>query len=275
MKAKLYLIIIIVFLSIKGFGQTNVYQPYPSDTAYWEYYSVVYSGSSYSTSYYDELWYGDTVINGYTYTKRGGSLDYNGGYRQDIPNEKLYYIDKFNVETDVSVSQHLVVGDRFHDPVENSSIFDSLTITSIDSTLIGDKYHKTYHLGVGDAGIYVVGVGMVYRGGLEHMTELKCFFVDFIRLYGNNLDCNAKIAEATKDNISMIISPNPVFNELMVETNINTEQKLDVLNLIGQTVYTNIINKKATINTSAFANGVYILKLSSNKETKIIKFIKQ
>ena len=56
---------------------------------------------------------------------------------------------------------------------------------------------------------------------------------------------------------------------------VNKEQKLEILNLIGQTVYTNSINKKATINISAFAIGVYILKLSSDKETFVRKFVKE
>ena len=44
---------------------------------------------------------------------------------------------------------------------------------------------------------------------------------------------------------------------------------------MGQTIYTNSINKKAIINTSAFANGVYILKLSSDKEIVVRKFVKE
>jgi len=77
-------------------------------------------------------------------------------------------------------------------------------------------------------------------------------------------------------NNSVYIYPNPAKENLTIETNnINTEQRLEIVNLIGQTVYTNIINKKATINTSAFANGVYILKLSSDKETVVRKFVKE
>ena len=78
----------------------------------------------------------------------------------------------------------------------------------------------------------------------------------------------------TKTNLS--IYPNPTKDNLTIETNINTEQRLEITNLIGQTVYTSYIyNKKATINTSAFAKGVYILKLSSDKETVVRKFVKQ
>ena len=71
------------------------------------------------------------------------------------------------------------------------------------------------------------------------------------------------------------IYPNPAKEILIIETNSNTEQRLEIINLIGQTVYTSNINKKATINTSAFANGVYILKLSSDKETIVRKFVKE
>ncbi len=69
--------------------------------------------------------------------------------------------------------------------------------------------------------------------------------------------------------------PNPTKDNLTIETNFNKEQRLEIVNLFGQTVYTIYINKKATVNTSAFAKGVYILKLSSNKETVVRKFVKE
>ena len=77
----------------------------------------------------------------------------------------------------------------------------------------------------------------------------------------------------TNNNIS--IYPNPAKDNITIETNSNTEQRLEIVNLIGQTVYTNIINRKAAINTSAFANGVYFLKLYTDKETVVKKFVKE
>ncbi|MEI6823635.1 MAG: T9SS type A sorting domain-containing protein [Bacteroidota bacterium] len=71
------------------------------------------------------------------------------------------------------------------------------------------------------------------------------------------------------------ISPNPAKDNLTIEINSNKEQRLEILNLIGQTVYTSTLTKKATINTSAFANGVYILKLSTDKESVVRKFVKE
>jgi hypothetical protein len=74
---------------------------------------------------------------------------------------------------------------------------------------------------------------------------------------------------------SISVYPNPVRNELIIETNTNTKQSLELLNLLGQTVYTSSFNKKATLNTSAFPNGAYILKLYKDKEMIVKKFIKQ
>ena len=84
-----------------------------------------------------------------------------------------------------------------------------------------------------------------------------------------------KLGDISDINNNISIYPNPTKDNLTIETNLNTEQRIEIVNLIGQTVYTTIINKKATINTSAFANGVYILKLSSDKETVVRKFVKE
>ncbi len=71
------------------------------------------------------------------------------------------------------------------------------------------------------------------------------------------------------------IYPNPAKEILTIETNLNTVQKIEITNLIGQTVFTSYINKKVTVNTSGFANGVYILKLYNDKETVVRKFMKE
>ena len=74
---------------------------------------------------------------------------------------------------------------------------------------------------------------------------------------------------------SFKIYPNPTTEKLTIELNSNTNQSFEIINIVGQTIYTSSINKKATVNTSAFAKGVYILKLYNDKETIVRKFVKE
>ena len=83
------------------------------------------------------------------------------------------------------------------------------------------------------------------------------------------------IKENTLNN-NVMVYPNPAKDNLTIETNTtNIEQRIEIINLVGKTIYTNIINRKTIINTSAFANGVYILKLYTDKETVVKKFVKE
>ena len=84
----------------------------------------------------------------------------------------------------------------------------------------------------------------------------------------------SNIKENTLNN-NISIYPNPTKDNLTIETNLNTPQKLEISTLMGQTIYTYYIYNKATINTSAFANGVYILKIYSDKETVVRKIVKE
>ena len=68
--------------------------------------------------------------------------------------------------------------------------------------------------------------------------------------------------------------PNPAKETLTIETNATT-QKLEITNLLGETVYTSYVNKIKHVNVSAFANGVYILKLSTGKDIIVKKFVKE
>ena len=71
------------------------------------------------------------------------------------------------------------------------------------------------------------------------------------------------------------VYPNPTKDNLTIETTSTKEQKLEILNLIGQTVYTSVITKKAVVKTGAFPVGVYFIKLSTDKETVVKKFVKE
>ena len=75
---------------------------------------------------------------------------------------------------------------------------------------------------------------------------------------------------------NLLIYPNPVKVNLTLETNLNNTEKLEIVNLLGETIYTSFINnKKVTINTSNFQSGVYFLRLVTDNGTIIRKFVKE
>ena len=112
-------------------------------------------------------------------------------------------------------------------------------------------------------------------------TETLCYSVKVTR-YGCSVtsDTICILPVGIKDNTNtkgLLIYPNPANDILTIETNYisNKEQKLEILNLIGQTVYTSLITKKAVVKTSAFPVGVYFIKLTTDKESVVKKFVKE
>ncbi|NOZ35855.1 MAG: S8 family serine peptidase [Chlorobi bacterium] len=76
-----------------------------------------------------------------------------------------------------------------------------------------------------------------------------------------------------KDKIT--IFPNPVKNTLYINLADNTENiNLKIYNINGQLMYeNNYKNKKITVNTSDFLNGIFLLYLNTEKNSYIKKFI--
>src|ERR1051325_9776818 len=87
-------------------AQTNIYHPFPKDSALWENVNISYGYPNFSYTYSTDIWLGDTIINTIHYTKHyflnksTGKLFYIEGIRQDILNEKVYSI-KGGTETDI------------------------------------------------------------------------------------------------------------------------------------------------------------------------------
>ena len=71
------------------------------------------------------------------------------------------------------------------------------------------------------------------------------------------------------------VYPNPVNDILTIETNANKEHRIEIINLIGQSIYASNFYSKVIIDVSLYPKGVYIIKLSNDKETITKKFIKE
>ena len=84
--------------------------------------------------------------------------------------------------------------------------------------------------------------------------------------------------EFSADN-SIALYPNPVSNELLVSGNWKSETgkvKINILNVLGQIIYTEEINgKQAIINCKRFASGMYFLQLKAENRTVTKRFVKE
>jgi hypothetical protein len=69
--------------------------------------------------------------------------------------------------------------------------------------------------------------------------------------------------------------PNPVSNELIIETNSEVKRNFEILNYIGQSLYSSTVFKKAVIDMSQMQGGIYLIKINTDKITIIKRFVKQ
>ena len=78
------------------------------------------------------------------------------------------------------------------------------------------------------------------------------------------------------DNTKLYVYPNPAKDKLTIESSISTLINYDITNLMGQSVYSSQLNTgKTTIDISAFAKGIYTIKLYSEKGNVVKKFVKE
>jgi hypothetical protein len=85
--------------------------------------------------------------------------------------------------------------------------------------------------------------------------------------------------QGTNKNISnnlISIFPNPVSNKLKVNLLVNDRnQKIQILNNLGQVLYNNSNNTEQIIDISQFSNGVYFLEYWDSKNFSTVRFVVQ
>lgn len=69
---------------------------------------------------------------------------------------------------------------------------------------------------------------------------------------------------------SMTVFPNPAGNYLLIK-DLSTAQKIEIVNLLGESVYNNIINSGDRINISSLPAGIYYIRTSEGRITSFIK----
>ena len=271
---KKYYLILLLFLLASGVkAQTNVYHPFPKDSAVWFY--IFQNGSTPpSTSYNFTEWLGDTIINSISYKKiytkqNSSSYSYSGGVRQDIANEKIYKIGLTGVEQDVSVNQHLVVGDTLNILPCNGAMI----IIKVDSVMVGANFNKRYNLKCTDsiaAGTYIVGVGEEGWSVTEYADGIACFSVNNINQFGSAPYCKVISVDELSNENKIVLSPNPFTSSASLQSTIPLHNAtLTVYNSQGQKVkeIKNITGLAVTVQRDNLPVGLYFLRLTEDNKT--------
>jgi len=83
------------------------------------------------------------------------------------------------------------------------------------------------------------------------------------------------IEQIKESNNQLLVYPNPASTVLNVTFIRNTESSntIKLVNLIGQIVYSNVIDKNEAIDISGFAKGIYMLVLTDDNNTVTKKVI--
>lgn len=105
---------------------------------------------------------------------------------------------------------------------------------------------------------------------IEPITELQT-------LFDAERDCETLGVNEINKGIEFSLHPNPAKNILTIETNkIYSDSVLvEIISITGKTIFKSKINSKKDINVSGFSKGVYFVKLTHDKTSKSMKWIKK
>jgi hypothetical protein len=197
---KLFLFFFVLWQFNAAFAQTNVYHPFPSDSAIW---NVSYQDTwNYACREYSYSTAGDTIINSITYHKIqqqgqaflmkkdyldpfptctyqiiGNFNNYIGAIREDVAQKKVYIFRNTDSAEVLLYDFNLNVGDTIKGYF-SEQYYDGIIVSAIDSTLIGAQYRKTWIIdpycgwGTGDKRYspqIIEGIGCTYG-----LLELPC-----------------------------------------------------------------------------------------------------
>ena len=309
MKNKFIVLIGVLVLLIQFNMQAQEYLPFPQDSAVW------YSVYSWPDPYPPYIYYytykyeakGDTIINDFEYTKlylyltndSDNKSGYEGAYRIDIENERIYFIDKNDNTESLLYDFSLVPGDTI---TISGTGYDPFNLVCLDTTTIlvnGDPHKKllVYSYLSNGAECYttwVEGIGSLRMpietdwfcaASFEWMFDLTCYFYKDEQIYEWDenpyfegcIGTNVGIKKYQYDK-SFVVAPNPVTGTSHLVCNTNNilfdYQIIDVNGNVLQSAL-GVQPDDILIQNSRFSNGIYLLRLYSHNIKKYfsIKFI--
>jgi hypothetical protein len=348
---KYFYISIFLFVFFCKNSHAQKYQPYDTNMVWKVFHTgsaTAFSNQCYRTDAYNyyvrnyivnngRLWhkvYANVLQGNFIHQSFGGNCDpsivpvnstqFIGMFTNDTLNKKVYFVPTWSLAPNFTPTNANLIFDSNKTTGDIMTVFSgadpstpvlNYQIHTIDSVLLGTKYHKrligtttnTMNYSPNTA-YFIEGVGSsggVFNSSFNIFTykssKLACFSnINYTKYYSGQYTWNIAIQNSpgalrdtttcftslpsgiTKNNLSdqnIKIYPNPVKDKLTIDVeNKNTEDiNFSLTNSLGQLIDINskIANTKLEIDTSELPSGVYYLKIQNNSGQEEFKIIKE
>ena len=232
---------------------------------------------------------GDTVIQGETYIKLitpfvndnsfgncgNVGVGYKGAYREDVSNQKVYYVPPFTSTEQLLYDFTMQPGDTVQGYLTDASGFDPNVVESIDSVVVGGAYRKQWIVNTGYNVRFIEGIGSTY--GLiqplpgEGVTDLPdysltCFAESGMALYPDMVNCQV-ISHVTKalEALNLNIYPNPTTSTINIQLPKKNHKatRTRIYDMTGRLVHQQPFNPNMDV--SHLDRGTYIVVVETEE----------
>ena len=208
-------------------------------------------------------------------------------YKDYDTSTAVLYSLPFNFST-VSAATPIRINTYLHrhlsaDAADKYTVYANTTPSLVGAQLLLEQFSKTtVPPVVGSTGFYnfLINIPELFYGQEEVYIILVGYTADGSSSYALGIDdfkveYTPNLSNSDFDSTNFSYYPNPV-KEVLTLTSTQNISSVVVYNLLGQKVSDNSINAtSAKIDMSALSNGSYIVKVTSENQTKTIKIIKE
>lgn len=188
-----------------------------------------------------------------------GNYNYFGGYnsilRYQKNNATIYSVVASPIEANGALDAGTITGEA------NYTVGASVTLTAVANT--GYVFEKWIsYPDQADAG---TATTLTFTMPASNKAYLAQFMVD------------PNVAVAENDFGKLLVSPNPATNNVTIALNskLSGVFNVNIVDVTGKSIYTNSLEANSTLNmdVTAFAKGVYFVKINNNKTQLVQKLI--
>ena len=213
---------------------------------------------------------------------------YAGGFREDVLNKRIYFIEPDSTADTLLYDFNLSVGDTLPDSYLSNKMYYKNIVASVDSVLVGSVYHKRFNINEGGSTYVslVEGVGSTYgflgylAPPFESQNVLDCFKMHDTLAYqpSGGLGCSSLAVTVARLNDleqAVYVYPNPGSGSFKLSMSfLNAGMSMEVRDVFGKMIMDAKLNSLSTeIDLAVQPAGIYFLKVSDAKGNSVTKKI--